>query len=96
MKKLHLTREQRFEIQAFLKIGIRQAEIARQMGRDRSVISREIKRNKFLQIFITTFSARIPLTPEGGTMVDGHADVWGAMVSPSGLRGTVYGVKMCY
>jgi len=48
MKKLHLTREQRYEIQTFLKMGIRQAEIARQMGRDRSVISREIKRNRDL------------------------------------------------
>jgi len=48
MKKSHLTHEQRYEIQAFLKIGIRQAEIARQIGKDRSVISREIKRNSDL------------------------------------------------
>jgi len=45
MKKSHLTLEQRYEIQAFLKMKIRPAEIARQMGRDRSVISREIRRN---------------------------------------------------
>gem|GEM_PF-2457757 len=29
----------------------------------------------------------VPLTPEGGTMVDGHADVQAAMVPPSGVRG---------
>jgi len=29
----------------------------------------------------------VPLTPEGGTMVDGHSDVQDAMVPPSGVRG---------
>jgi len=48
MRKSHLPREQRFEIQTCLKMGVKQAEIARQMGRDRSVISREIKRNSDL------------------------------------------------
>jgi len=49
MKKLHLTREQRYEIQAFLKMNVKPAEIARQIGKDRSVISREIKRNSDLK-----------------------------------------------
>jgi len=45
MKKSHLTLEQRYEIQAYLKVGKKQSEIARLMERDRSVISRELKRN---------------------------------------------------
>jgi len=49
MKKLHLTREQRYEIQTYLKIGVRPAEIARQIGKNRSVISRELKRNSDLK-----------------------------------------------
>jgi len=32
-------------------------------------------------------SSAVPLTPEGGTMEDEHADVRGAMVPPSGVRG---------
>jgi len=48
MKKSHLTREQRYEIQTFLKMGVKPAEIARQIGKDRSVISREINRNSDL------------------------------------------------
>jgi len=46
MKKSHLTREQRYEIQAYLKMNVKPAEIARQLGKGRSVISREIKRNR--------------------------------------------------
>jgi len=48
MKKLHLTQDQRYEIQAYLKMGVKQAEIARQIGKNRSVISHEIRYNSEL------------------------------------------------
>jgi len=51
----------------------------------------QIGNNKFLRIFIAIFFAGIPLTPEGGTMVDEHSDVQDAMVPPSGVRGTIDG-----
>ena len=41
-----LTLEQRYEIQAYLKSGMKQKEIAETMGRSPSVICRELKRNK--------------------------------------------------
>jgi len=49
MKKLHLTRDQRYEIQTHLKMDVKPAEIARQIGKSRSVISREIRRNSDLK-----------------------------------------------
>lgn len=42
----HITFEQRYEIEAMLKVGRKQAEIAKAIGRHKSTISREIKRNK--------------------------------------------------
>jgi len=42
----HLTKEQRYVISCLLAKGKRQKEIAEIIGRDKSVISREIKRNK--------------------------------------------------
>jgi len=50
MKKSHLTREQRCEIQTYLKMGVKPAEIARQIGKNRSVISRKIRRNSDLKV----------------------------------------------
>lgn len=44
-KKEHLTSGQRYEIQALLKARHSQSEIARVVGKDKSVISREIRRN---------------------------------------------------
>jgi IS30 family transposase len=43
--KKQLTREQRYEIEVLLRAGKRQKEIADLTGKDKSVISREIKRN---------------------------------------------------
>jgi IS30 family transposase len=43
--KKHLTREQRYEIGVLLRAGKRQKEIAELIGKDKSVISRELKRN---------------------------------------------------
>jgi IS30 family transposase len=43
MNKHHLTAEQRGSIEAFLSEGLRQSEIARKVGVDRSTISREVK-----------------------------------------------------
>ncbi|MDR2815174.1 MAG: helix-turn-helix domain-containing protein [Proteiniphilum sp.] len=43
--KKHLTREQRYEIEILLRIGKSQKEIAELLGKDKSVISRELKRN---------------------------------------------------
>lgn len=40
-----LTRDERYQIQALLALGTSQAEIARQLGRHRSTISRELARN---------------------------------------------------
>lgn len=44
-KKCHLTREQRYQISALLQAGHSQKEIAEVIGKDKSVISRELKRN---------------------------------------------------
>ena len=44
-KKSHLTPEQRYTIEMMLRIGKKQSEIAMVIDKDKSVISREIKRN---------------------------------------------------
>ena len=49
MKKVHLTREQRYAISAMHKQGCTQTKIARAIGKDKSVISRELKRNANLK-----------------------------------------------
>ena len=43
---MHLTKEQRYTIFTMLKNGYSQSEVAKTIDRDKSVISREIKRNK--------------------------------------------------
>ena len=40
-----LTQEERYQISALMKIGTTQSEIARQLGRNRSTINREVRRN---------------------------------------------------
>ena len=45
MKKVHLTREQRYTISVMRKQGSSQKKIADAIGKDKSVISRELKRN---------------------------------------------------
>ena len=49
MTKVHLTREQRYSISSMHKEGCTQKMIARAIGKDKSVISREIKRNANLK-----------------------------------------------
>lgn len=44
MNYIHLTPEERGQIEAYQREGVSQAEIARRLGRHRSTISREIKR----------------------------------------------------
>jgi len=44
-KKSHLTPEQRYTIEMMLRIGKKQSEIAMVIDKDKSVVSREIKRN---------------------------------------------------
>ena len=44
--KHHITEGQRYEIMSYLKVGLCPAEIARLINKDRSVVCREIKRNK--------------------------------------------------
>lgn len=44
-KKCHLTREQRCQISALLQAGHSQKDIAEVIGKDKSVVSRELKRN---------------------------------------------------
>ena len=41
----HLTREQRYAISIMLQKGSSQKEIAEAIGKDKSTVSREIKRN---------------------------------------------------
>jgi len=41
----HLTREERYQIQAYKKAGFNQAEIAKEVSVHKSTISRELKRN---------------------------------------------------
>jgi IS30 family transposase len=53
--KKQLTREQRYEIEVLLRAGKRQKEIAEPVGKDQSVISRELKRNSHKQ----GYSARL-------------------------------------
>ena len=45
MKKVHLTREQRYTISAMYKHGCTQKQIAAAIGKDKSVVCRELKRN---------------------------------------------------
>lgn len=45
MKKSHLTLEQRYQIQAYKETGKSQTAIAALLGKDKSVICRELKRN---------------------------------------------------
>jgi IS30 family transposase len=45
IKKVHLTREQRYTISVMYQKKFKQKEIAETIGKDKSVISREIKRN---------------------------------------------------
>ena len=45
MKKVHLTREQRYTISVMHKEGCIQKMITRAIGKDKSVICRELKRN---------------------------------------------------
>lgn len=45
MKKSHLTLEQRYNIQAYKEAGKNQTEIAGLIGKDKSVVCREIQRN---------------------------------------------------
>lgn len=45
-KKEHLTREQRYTIYVLLQQGQSQSSIAQTIGKDKSVVSREIKRNR--------------------------------------------------
>ena len=49
MKKVHLTREQRYTIYAMHKQGCTQKMIGQAIGKDKSVISRELKRNANLK-----------------------------------------------
>ncbi|MDR3271864.1 MAG: helix-turn-helix domain-containing protein [Flavobacteriaceae bacterium] len=45
MKKVHLSREQRYTISAMCKQGCSQKMIAEAIGKDKLVVSRELKRN---------------------------------------------------
>lgn len=49
MNYTQLTENERYQIYALLKAGIKQKEIAHQLGRDPATISREIKRNSGLK-----------------------------------------------
>lgn len=49
MKKVHLIPEQRYTISAMHKQGCSQTMIARAIGKDKSVVSRELKRNANLK-----------------------------------------------
>jgi transposase, IS30 family len=53
MVYVHLTTEERYQIFGLLKAGLNPPAIARQLGRHRSTINRELKRN-------LVFDPRIP------------------------------------
>lgn len=42
----HITKEQRYKIQSWREIGLSQMDIAKRLGKDKSSLSREIRRNK--------------------------------------------------
>ena len=46
----HLSEAERGEIEAYLSVGLKPAEIARRLGRDRSTITREINRGSITQV----------------------------------------------
>jgi len=46
MKKTSITREQRYQIEALLKVGTKPSAISLVIEKDKSVVSRELKRNK--------------------------------------------------
>jgi len=46
---------------------------------------------KFFQMFITILFAKVPLTPEGGTIASQTSACLSAIVPPSGVRGIVDG-----
>jgi len=49
MKKVHLTREQRYTIFCLIKQGCTQTMIAEAIDKNKSVVSRELKRNANLK-----------------------------------------------
>lgn len=46
MSYTHLTQDERYQIHAFRRVGLKAAEIARELNRSASTISREVKRNR--------------------------------------------------
>ena len=46
----HLSEAERGEIEAYLSVGLKPAEIARRLGRNRSTITREINRGSITQV----------------------------------------------
>jgi hypothetical protein len=59
-----LTREERYQIHALLQAGHEKAEIALQLGRDRSTIYREVKRNRGMSYLILAYIVKLPLLGE--------------------------------
>src|ERR1700748_1251730 len=57
MMHRQLTLEERYHIEVYLDEGRSQAEIARQLGRDPSTISRELRRNRPARVRYTALSA---------------------------------------
>ena len=54
-----LTENERYQIDAFIKAGLTQKEIADQLGRSPSTISRELKRNRGLRGYRPTQAQRL-------------------------------------
>ena len=46
----HLSEAERGEIEAYLSVGLKPAEIARRLGRNRSIITREMNRGSITQV----------------------------------------------
>ena len=46
----HLSEAERGEIEAYLSVGLKPAEIARRLGRNRSTITREMNRGSIAQV----------------------------------------------
>lgn len=77
MRYKQLTQEERYQISALLKAGLNQTEIAMILGRHKSTISREIRRNKGLRGYRPKQAQRLTETRRQAKVANHISDtVW--------------------
>ncbi len=69
-----LTQAQRYQIEALLKAGHQQTEIAEVLGVDKSTISRELKRNRGLRGYRPKQAARVDGSAPSGQGEASHCE----------------------